>query len=437
MPEVPAPDSAAATNHRRLVLCLDGTWNNTYAKKLRADGEAVLKPSNVLKLGRGVVPQAADGRDQIVYYDTGVGAMGRFDGASNNLLHRADKLLGGAWGAGFEGNVEDALHFLVLNYQAGDHVFVFGFSRGASTARGVTRFIDWCGGLPTKRDIYYLPILFREFVDRQGQGSSGAKIQEINTPRPGRKKKPLEPFHQIDVRPLGVWDTVMALGGRFKATGASTSTVSRSFYVGAEPARCVANARQALAIDEARYDFRPEIWTAPSPEQSLEQRWFAGVHSNVGGGYVQDGLANIAFQWFVREAEALGLEVDRGLTGKFRAFPQDRLYESMKLKYRVFDRIRFRVGKGKRKLADQPASANLSLDRSVIHRLRVDPEALNKKGEVQFPRLEGRTYRPENVLQFLANQDDLPAYLESLGLEEEHRQLPEDVQESIAKLRGG
>src|SRR5262249_39496841 len=155
----------------------------------------------------------------------------------------------------------------------GDQVFVFGFSRGAATARGLTRFLDWAGGIPTQRDSYYLPVLFRAFVVGQGKGSGQELVERINADRAKEKRpRPLDPLKAVNVEYLGVWDTVMALGGRFRAAGASTSVVSKSFYVDAQPARCVKNARQALGIDEQRFDFRPEIWTGFREGQTLEQR---------------------------------------------------------------------------------------------------------------------------------------------------------------------
>src|SRR5262245_1734261 len=105
---------------RRLVLCLDGTWNNTASAARRRDGDTVLKPTNVLKLARAVVPRDGDGCEQVVYYDIGVGSLARYPGVANRLLALADRLLGGAWGAGFEGQVEKALGFLVVNHQPGD-----------------------------------------------------------------------------------------------------------------------------------------------------------------------------------------------------------------------------------------------------------------------------------------------------------------------------
>lgn len=433
IPTTPAPAP------RRIVVCLDGTWNSTYDESVRDDGSKVLKPTNVLKLCRSVLPRdPANGREQIIYYETGVGSLAEYPGVSNRLLHVADKLLGGAYGAGFEVNIEDVVNFLVLNYQPGDEVFIFGFSRGAATSRGVTRFLDWAHGLPGKEDAYYLPVLFRAFVASKGQRTSEDVLAEINRKRAGerRPKPPLNPLQKIDVRYLGVWDTVMALGARFKAKGATTSSPSKSFYVDREPARCVRHARQALAIDEARYDFRPEIWTGCAADQTLEQRWFAGVHSNVGGGYVDDGLANVAFQWILKGATDQGLAVDATFSRIYRPFPQDRLYKSGSLLYRILDKLR--SGRGVRPLTGRPATANLSLDPSVIVRIQVDPwEPKNngKPGEVRFPELQGKPYRPDNVLLFLACQPDLAGYLRGLGLREEDPQLPADALKRVEELR--
>ncbi len=327
--------SALSANSRRLVLCLDGTWNGTYDKKYRDDGSQVLKPSNVLKLCRSVLTRDATNRAQIAYYDIGVGSLAKFPGTSNALLSFFDKFLGGGWGAGFEGNIEDALNYLALNYVEGDQVFIFGFSRGSATARGVTQFIDWAGGLPTKRDVYYLPILFREYVVTKGNRDINELVNEINTT--GASRRPLDPFVQINIEYLGVWDTVMALGGRFRATGDDTAVKNRSFYVNRKPSRYVKHSRQALAIDEQRWDFRPDIWVDYSADQTLEQRWFAGVHSNVGGGYIDDGMANIAFHWLLDGATSRGLEVDQKFADKYRPFPFDRLYKSYSLKYRFMD----------------------------------------------------------------------------------------------------
>lgn len=418
---------------RRIVLCLDGTWNSTYVRRQRSDEHYVLKPSNVLKIARAVAPcDPAGGAAQIVYYDVGVGSLATYPGTANALLRMSDRLLGGARGAGFEGNVEDALGFLALNHEPGDRVFVFGFSRGAATAQALTRFLDWAGGLPAKHDAYYLPALFRTYVETRGQTPCADVVAQITAERALElpPRVPLAPFVPVAIELLGVWDTVIAMGSRSRIPGRPGE---RSFHVGPRPARCVAHACQALAIDERRTEFRPEIWQDHHPGQRLEQRWFAGVHSNVGGGYVDDGLANLALQWMRERAEGHGLALDPDFLDFYDGYAQDRLYRSDSLMYRLWDALPGRRGRGARELTGRPASASLTLDPSVIWRLRTDPAATQGHDP---PRLchpaMGEAYRPPNVLRFLAAQPDLDAYLRELGAK---TPLPDDLLAAIARQR--
>ncbi len=406
------------SEHRRIVICMDGTWNNPYQVKLREDGTKVLKPSNALKVCRAVVPfDAQNSVVQVSYYDSGVGALGTYPGFANALLRKADANLGGPWGAGFEANVEEAATFLVNNYQLGDQVFVFGFSRGAAQAQALTRFIDWMGGVPVKSDAYFVPLYFQAYINSAGTADPAA-VKTAGGDSPAGRLTPVE------VTMLGVFDTVMSLGGRFKARKETTGP-KRSFHAGHTPARCVKNARQALAIDERRYDFRPEIWHDHLAGQTLEQRWFAGVHSNVGGGYVRDGLANIPLRWMLREAGGLGLVLDDTFLGHYRAYPQAKLNQSTKWYYELLDALRFRRGKGVRSLTGFAAEAKLSVDRSVFHRMAADP--------AEHEQLE--QYRPLNVIQYLATQPDLAAYFTGIGLPAGFT-LPGDILREIA-LRSG
>jgi uncharacterized protein (DUF2235 family) len=401
---------------KRIVISLDGTWNRPYQAKARDDGSEVLKPSNPLKVCRAVLPlDPVTPADQITYYDIGVGALSKYPGTSNALLRFSDNVLGGAWGAGFEANIEDAATFLVHNYRPDDQVYVFGFSRGAAQARGLTRFLDWLGGLPTKADAYFMPLFFRHYITTSGQGDP----RDVTTATGHRPDEPLLP---IAVEFLGVWDTVMALGSRFRAS-TGTSVEERSFHVGAEPARCVRHARQALAIDEQRYDFRPEIWLGHHGGQTLEQRWFPGVHSNVGGGYVKDGLANLSFRWLLAEAGRSGLATDREFTKHYRPYPQAKLYESKTGLYRVLEAVRLRRNRGIRSLQGFPSEANLVLDKSAVHRMLSDPR--------EHDQLEA--YAPKNVAELLRAQPNLPTYLASIGIDVDDPATPPDAVERLRK----
>ena len=399
---------------KTIVICLDGTWQNPYKMRQRDDGSRVLKPSNVLKLSRAILPiNSDDHRPQITYYDAGIGALVKYPGRANRTLSLADRLLGGVWGAGFEANIEEAFRFLAHNHTPGDRVFIFGFSRGAAQARALTHFLDWLGGVPSKGDAYFGPLFFLHWVESRGRG----RPEDVSTADGRRPDLPMTPV-KVDL--LGVWDTVLALGSRFHSARGS-STGRWSFYVRPQPARCVAHARQALAVDERRFDYQPEIWVDCADHQTLSQRWFAGSHSNIGGGYVEDGLANISFRWLVDETSMLGLGFDGDYVKHFNPYPQARLYPSSSLLFSAFELLRLRFGGGKRHLTGYPPEAGLELHRSVIHRIR--------SAAAEHDQLD--RYRPPNVLSYLAAQQDLESFLDRIGLAEEHRRLPPDVLETI------
>lgn len=396
----------------RLILCLDGTWNSSFNIHERDDQTTVLKPTNPLKLARAVLPRdPGDGTRQITYYDSGVGAQGLYPGVSNWLLNFADSKLGGGWGAGFEANIEQATTFISNNYSEGDQIFVFGFSRGAAQARGLTNFISWLGGVPAKCDAYYIPIVFRHYLEN---GGGGSPIDIVNS----HGVAPAERIVPIKVTYLGVWDTVMALGSRFRPAG-GTSVSEKSFHVREIPADCVLNARQGLAIDEKRYDFRPEIWRDSLRGQSLEQRWFAGAHGNVGGSYGDDGMANVSLHWIIDGAKALGMAVDEKFLAKYGPYVQDEIGESHTLIYKTIELLRFKRGEGLREIDGYPESAQLSIDPSVIKRMCSDPSKYHEMT---------KSYRPKQIVEIARkHKHDKEAFIRSFGLDPEKSALPEDI----------
>lgn len=412
----------SVTTHQRIVLCLDGTWANTYrrgkaerggrrraaerelsvapdgpstpteqlrehTRERRAEGK--IKPSNPLKMSRAVPAIDATGMRQVVHYDRGVGSLGRYPGAANWLLAAWDRAIGGYAGAGFEEQVADAVRFLADNYLPGDEVFIFGFSRGASAARAVTHVLDWIGGVPDKRDVYYLPHLFNAYLKVRGAGDATQTIAAINARRPNRPPLKIVP---VPVTMLGVYDTVLSLGGRFRLAGRRTTGGRSAFLVPDTPAACVDHAVQALAIDEQRLDFRAEVWQRPSrPGQQLEQAWFAGRHSNVGGGMPHDGLANIPLHWMVNHAEALGLRFDPAFLRYYRPLPTAEMGRPPSRFNVLLDVLRLGASKRRRRLVGQPETANLTVHRTVLVRY-------------SRPACE---YAPENLLAYLAEHPEL------------------------------
>ncbi len=277
---------------KRLVVCCDGTW-------ARPDSKYV---TNVEKIARTIQidPDRAGGAFQLVYYISGVGG-GSF---------AADRLLGGAFGFGLSHNVVACYRFLAQNYEPGDEIFIFGFSRGAYTARSLAGMIAKVGlltrlSLVEERLRDAVHIYQRE---KLAEGSFGASIGEFTH----------DHCHTPRLAFLGVFDTVGALGvPGFRWRTPRFHDVQLSTRVDC--------ARQALAIDETRLIFAPTLWEIPAgaPEGTstenprVKQVWFEGAHSDIGGGYAESGLSDTALLWMAREARAAGLIFDGALLGHY------------------------------------------------------------------------------------------------------------------------
>jgi len=344
---------------KRLVICADGTWN---IRDQVDDTSGTRRPTNVTKLARSVASRSADGTTQIVYYHDGVGTHWGLD-----------KYTGGAFGTGIEDNVRELYRFLVYNYEPGDEIFLFGFSRGAFTVRTLAGFMNKCG-LVGKGDDYYVPDIYACYESAKGQGSAEwtKAFHNVRAPRPCPPLK----F-------IGVWDTVGALG----APGLLGQIFNRNKYAYHDVAlnANIQNAYHALSIDERRSPFVPNLWSRPDGwNGNLEQVWFPGVHCGVGGGYAPDGLANEALQWMVEKAETHGLEVDRSYLTYFKPCFNSTLFDSMTPKYRV-------LGENVRKLG---ASQNGNE--------RVHQAALDRM------KLAECKYAPQNLQQYLATHDPAP-----------------------------
>jgi uncharacterized protein (DUF2235 family) len=258
---------------KRIVLCADGTWNSPETDT----------PTHVMRLARGIAATDAAGNKQVVFYDWGVGSDG-------------DRFKGGMTGRGIDKNIMDCYRFLVHNYHAGDAIYLFGFSRGAYTARSLGGFIRNCGVL--KRDCAArIPEAFELYRRRP-------KSSEPESPAARAFRAQYAVADRTEIHFVGVWDTVGALG--IPAPFIGTLGEARYLFHDAEPSSIVRHARHAVSIDENRQDFEPTLWTE-KPGVDLKQVWFAGVHSDVGGGYKDRCLGDFAASWMVREAEACGL----------------------------------------------------------------------------------------------------------------------------------
>ncbi len=296
---------------RNLIICSDGTWNTPDQENF-----GVKTPSNVVRFRNAVAPKVEFGKtrvsedagiidnhaEQVVYYHTGVGTDGGF----------IANIAGGAFGKGLSKNIMSAYNWLARNYEAGDRISMIGFSRGAYTVRSLSGMLHQTGLLD----------LSSVDVDSESSGDSlkwklveqameayqerGEKLDEFiasNSFHEGFKAKEGEVYF------LGVWDTVGALGiPNDLAILNELDRFGKLNFHDTELGDYVLNARHAVAADEERLPFSPTLWkNINERKDTVKQLWFPGVHSDVGGGYREDGLSNIALKWMIEEAAALGI----------------------------------------------------------------------------------------------------------------------------------
>lgn len=346
---------------KRLIVCCDGTWS-------RADQETNGQPcpTNVVKLAFRVAKRDSSDTAQIIYYDQGVG--------SGNVL---DKYSGGAFGDGLEENINEAYRFLIGNYEDGDEIFVFGFSRGAFTARSLCGMVRKCGIL--KRDS------IRHYRDAL------ALYRDENSPtdpkaRDFRARHSLCGEQDVGIKFLGVWDTVGSLG--IPLRGLRSLTRKQYQFHDTELSGTVQHAYHALSIDERRGPFEPTLWEyKPKPRQIVEQVWFAGVHSDIGGGYPESGLSDLTLDWMLMKAKSAGLTLDTAVveTDRTNGSFQGKLHASKTGFYRLTFGHSRPIGKD----SAQGVDPTQRVHESVYRRWDSDP-----------------SYRPTNLRRYFAEAGD-------------------------------
>lgn len=301
---------------KRIIICADGTWN-------RPEGEGYKdEPTNVIKFARGIAPTDAQGIKQVVFYDWGIGSY-------------HSKIRGGGMGSGLDKNIKDGYRFLVHNYEPGDEIYLFGFSRGAYTVRSLSGFINKCGILNTE-NAPNIDAAFNYYKKKSDKPSSAAA-------KAWRNKNSVEPKTYIHF--IGVWDTVGAMGLPFSIFGLiEQKDLFYDHHIGSN----IRTARHALALDEKRDDFKPTIWN-PKQGVDLEQVWFAGVHSDVGGSYKPDSngtvYSDIPMVWMQQEANAKGLIFENGF-GQNPLNPLASIHNSYRRIWKV-------LGTSKREIPEQ------------------------------------------------------------------------------------
>ena len=285
--------SEAKRPSKRIAIFLDGTWNWS------------ANNTNVWRM-KSLCTNADDhGVPQLTYYNIGV-----------------DGIIGGLVGRGLRRNIIEAYKWLVEQYEPDADVFIFGFSRGAFTARSLAGFIAKCGLLKVGA-----PLGIEQLYDRYKRTTEDNTIWDLcEMYRDG--KLDLDTCHledrwlfrysqPVNIKMIGVWDTVGKYGVPF---GEIRNFSSKSFtFIDTGLRQSLKHCFHAIAIDEHRKAFPPTPWTIRKPHdpnqkmadmrliETCEQRWFAGAHGNIGGGYANDVLAQLPFRWLLLKATRLGL----------------------------------------------------------------------------------------------------------------------------------
>jgi len=310
---------------KRIITCSDGTWN-----KLDEKVDGMPTPTNVSVFHDLIANVDQQNIVQKYFYDPGVGTGDWFD-----------KITGGLIGAGINKNIKDAYKFIVEQYEPGDEIYLLGFSRGAYTARSVAGFIYNCGILKSPADklIDEAFDLYRRRDDKsQPWAQESINFRKNNCYPPGK------------IKFVGVWDTVGALGLPGKIFKEINKEVLQCEFHDVQLSGMIENAFHAVAIDEHRVPFEATLWSQTdsgiAAGQKIEQKWFPGVHSDVGGSYKEHGLSDAPLVWMIEKAKALGLAFKyySGIVPN----PYDKLHDSMTAIYLLDGVLNRRIGNGQR-----------------------------------------------------------------------------------------
>ncbi|MEM6647901.1 MAG: DUF2235 domain-containing protein [Bacteroidota bacterium] len=329
---------------KNIIICSDGTGNTT----IKGRGTNVFRLYESLDLSSHLTK--SQNTQQIAFYDDGVGTQ-----RSLPL-----KLLGAAFGYGLKRNVRQLYTELVRCYEDGDHIYLFGFSRGAYTVRTLARLILKCGIIDRRllisanddaarkrqiidekqlkkkvkqaysafrsHNITVFSFLLRTESNRKKQREKAGKF---------RQRYSHVPQGDIPIKFVGVWDTVAAVGFPIQEVADLWDFFIWAFkFRDSHVPKNVQHAYQAIALDEERSSFRPMVWDETQVNRgedfTCEQVWFPGVHTNIGGGYKQPGISLVTLDWMMTKAENHGLRfIDaKRLMYKEQRNHADRMYDS-------------------------------------------------------------------------------------------------------------
>lgn len=310
---------------KNIVVLSDGTGNSA----VKGRGTNVFKMFESVDLnGHRLDPELVT---QIAIYDDGVGTES----------FKPLKVIAGACGYGLSRNVRQLYKELCRIYDPGDRIFLFGFSRGAFTVRTLAGLICSCGIIDARAPGHDTASAFEDAVRlayNAYRGRYRTALMKLFLGEPDRKGTARfkgQHCHGADAKIafIGVWDTVDAVGLPFHLSDFINTVIYRFKFPDRKLSERVERAYHALAIDDERHSFHPLLWdqagSARPAGHELEQVWFAGAHSNVGGGYPKQGMSLVALDWMMQKAKDAGLRFvadDRKYYGQ-HANVDDKLYD--------------------------------------------------------------------------------------------------------------
>jgi Uncharacterized alpha/beta hydrolase domain (DUF2235) len=382
--------AGAEQQQKRLAIFLDGTWNSIDSN------------TNVWRMRALCAGKSKDGKPQLIYYEVGVNGF-----------------LGGVFGQGLDENIRLAYEWLIENYNDGDEIFIFGFSRGAFTARSLAGLVALEGILKAGSPVG-LTQLFARYQKGNEQSIWTLKDKETSgdTNKLTDEEKWLLKYSQpAKVKVVGVWDTVGSVG----VVAGNIPHISRSQFDYLQTGLFIPiqNGYHALAIDEHRGDFAPTLWTVRHPKDrvgppprllaNVEQRWFVGAHANVGGGYQNDLLNQAPLSWLMQKAVSHGLSFRSEVT-----LDGDALKAPIIDSYHSFGEGLYAIVSPAlyRSIGPEPdvrengthTNVNETIDVSVFQRWRADPK-----------------YRPRNLVEWAQRRKVDPAQLQTSVLANDPR----------------
>lgn len=405
---------------KRIIFCFDGTSNVIEA----------VHPTNVVTVAASIADLDRKDVQQIVYYDEGVGST------------KEDKISGGAFGKGLHRNVLEAYKFLTLNYRPDDEIFIFGFSRGAFTARSFSGLLNYCSIM---QRCYAEKVFHANWYYQNRLGNNLFGIEEVlrfkhfygspicTTPEDDEWRVKNIPSYKrgnhppLKIKYIGVWDTVKTLGWY--------KTAKEHAYHSHELNSSILSGRHAVSIDEARSKFDITLWNdvddrnreagfkVDDPKRPFQQVWFPGVHGGVGGGGNIRGLSDQAFEWVMDGARKAGLSLNTAEASKIYGFKPDAL-ASIKNVSKPRKNFNYYLMRMMRKIVRQGPKALYEVSPSAIIRWGAPADMLPEK----------QLYRPGSLLP-ISNLMDQAASAYDEGLYRRRKtyvtanaELPETVQ---------